>query len=344
FRQNETGKSSSYRYIKRNTKQKTFGVNVKKDFSVNGFDLELISGYEKTNYNIPEFNAESSFSKFDVSGVVTKIIGNVFKQSAMIKYLSFNNQSNLSYGFITDIQLSKKFRINGNISIASKPLSIYNSYYLPEDNLQRKNLELGLIYSQGKTFSLLKVFTSQSGDEVWYVRGSNNSFKNDYVNLAFQGTKKTNGISFLLNTEWNHIKIETNSSYYIEKNEQDVLTVPEWTFTGGVYYVDTLFNRNLKMKGGVNFYAQGKQSYRIYDFEKMLTAYFYLDDAGRIQKFEQMTDPSYQIDLFFAGKIRDRATVYLVLENVTDNKYFVVPYYPRKGITFRFGFAWELIN
>jgi outer membrane cobalamin receptor len=50
------------------------------------------------------------------------------------------------------------------------------------------------------------------------------------------------------------------------------------------------------------------------------------------------------VDFTLAGEIKKAAIVYFTWENLFDETYYIVPYYPmfRRGI--RFGVAWELFN
>jgi len=51
-----------------------------------------------------------------------------------------------------------------------------------------------------------------------------------------------------------------------------------------------------------------------------------------------------QLDFTIAGTIRKVAIVYFSWENLLNEKYFIVPYYPMRERGIRFGIAWELFN
>jgi len=346
FRQNEDGLNNAYAVIKNNNRSKTIGGKLSYKLSLSDASVLMSADYERNNYNLHTISSEGSFTKSSLSVLLKKSYLTNFVHSAFGKYLNYNNSSYFSAGTNIDFRLTDFLRISGGYTYTDKPLSVYNLFYLPsERKISEQELNVSANMEMGIGSISLSYFKSVNENAVWYLwGGSNDSLKNHYVNSAVYGKKNNSGFNLSAAVEYMNILLEVNSSYYLQKNNYDLITLPEWTFTGGLYYVDTLFNRNLKMKAGVNLYAQGKQSYRIYDFEKMLTAYLYNDSQNNLQSFNQLTRESYQIDLFFSGMIRDRAIVYLILENLTDNKYFTVPYYPRKGISFRFGFAWELYN
>ena len=57
------------------------------------------------------------------------------------------------------------------------------------------------------------------------------------------------------------------------------------------------------------------------------------------------TVPSFnRFDLHISGIIQEVATIYLTWENLTNEQYFIVPYYPMPEKNIRFGISWELFN
>ena len=55
------------------------------------------------------------------------------------------------------------------------------------------------------------------------------------------------GVNAALNFNFWNIYFSNNASYYMSENSDDNYNVPEFTLNGGVYYIDTLFNDNLKL-------------------------------------------------------------------------------------------------
>jgi outer membrane cobalamin receptor len=105
-----------------------------------------------------------------------------------------------------------------------------------------------------------------------------------------------------------------------------LLGVPEIFSKSGIYISDSLFSSNLNLKSGFVFTYYGKIKY--------------LNTQGSI--FE--TNPAYTIDFTLSGRIRNAATVYFTWENLLDEKYYLIPYYPALGRNLRFGIAWDLFN
>jgi hypothetical protein len=87
---------------------------------------------------------------------------------------------------------------------------------------------------------------------------------------------------------------------------------------GGLFYKDILFENNLDLKTGIVI--------KYYDFVS--------------EEFES----AYQFDFTIAGRIQESAIVYFSWENLFNEQYFIVPYFPMRERGVRFGLAWELFN
>ncbi len=180
-----------------------------------------------------------------------------------------------------------------------------------------KNYEAGVSVSFENIFADIRLF----GRKDFNVSG---------VNLLAQAALNSNiiynsdllGIGAKLNFNFWKIYLETQTSYYASGNSSGlVYLLPKINFTGGIYYKDILFNENLNLKTGFAFYYIGKRSSSVGDLS-----------------------PAYKLDFTTAGEIQKVAIVYFTWENLFDNTYYIIPYYPmpRRGI--RFGIAWELFN
>ncbi|MCK5455544.1 MAG: hypothetical protein KAI45_00365, partial [Melioribacteraceae bacterium] len=82
-----------------------------------------------------------------------------------------------------------------------------------------------------------------------------------------------------------------------------------------------------------------------YDFEKSMQARFVTSAATGTQLIKDEVVPtSFQFDLYLAGTIQDLATIYVVLENVIDSEYYIVPYYYKQPQMLRLGVSWVLFD
>lgn len=128
------------------------------------------------------------------------------------------------------------------------------------------------------------------------------------------------------------MSFENNTSYYsgdylgTSFRHKGLLGIPDIFSKTGIYLSDSLFSSNLNIKSGFVFTYYGRIKY--------------INTLGSIFA----TDPAFTIDFTLAGRIRNAATVYFTWENLLDEKYYLIPYYPALGRNLRFGIAWDLFN
>ena len=136
-----------------------------------------------------------------------------------------------------------------------------------------------------------------------------------------------------------------NVTYYFQTNQEDYTAKPDFSIAGKLYYVDMLFENNLRLKTGINYRFTGEQPYFVYDFEKSMQTRFVTSDATDTHLIKNEFVPtSFQFDLFLAGTIQEVATVFFVLENVINNEYYIVPYYYKQPQMLRLGVSWILFD
>ena len=80
------------------------------------------------------------------------------------------------------------------------------------------------------------------------------------------------------------------------------------------------------MKAGFVFYYNGKRR------------------AIENTQYTQIVDANNRLDFTLTGEIQKVAMIYFTWQNLLNNKYFVVPYYPMPARSIRFGITWELFN
>ena len=172
------------------------------------------------------------------------------------------------------------------------------------------------------------------------------SLNKDWIVYAAVKDLKLQGINLKLDLNIWKILFSTNMSYYFSSDDRHNYNLPRFTSYGGVYYVDTLFNNNLHLRAGLNYFLTGERDFTSIDFEKSIFTNFFYDPIAQKVSLISLSpvSTSFQIDFFLAGKIQNSATVYFVFENLFNTKYFIVPYYPKQARGIRFGVAWEFLD
>jgi len=133
---------------------------------------------------------------------------------------------------------------------------------------------------------------------------------------------------------------------YLSEDERIRNGLPKFSSNGGVYYIDTLFNNNLKLKTGFNYYSYGSRYEQRFDFEKGISSSYLFDTSNGIYSQIGLTEftPSLQIDFFLAGRIQESAIIYFTWENLLNSQFSVVPFYPIQPRGLRFGVTWEFLD
>jgi outer membrane receptor protein involved in Fe transport len=133
---------------------------------------------------------------------------------------------------------------------------------------------------------------------------------------------------------------------YLSESNRIRIGLPKFTSNGGVYYIDTLFSNNLKLKTGFNYYSYGSRYEQRFDYEKGISSSYLYDQINATTYLINRNEftPSFQLDFFLAGRIQDSAIIYFTWENLLDARYSIVPYYPLYPRGLRFGVAWEFLD
>jgi hypothetical protein len=307
-------------YPQRN-KNKTAGALIRQDISFAFADLKVLAQYEKTNtkYYVPGSNSDFNESYLTLSPIFSlNLIDSTIIPAVYYKFQNINNAGSKSYnglGFDVSLNLLKNLKLYGGYSN-------YKSVYLSDNvntveltaklNIDYLNLSLDFIH---RSESFLYV------DPSPFIPGEEYS-------LDLGTTQVGGNLSFRL---WK-ILLEASSYYDLsEHNSLDMaqavsIASPKVKLTGGIYLDGYFFDDNLNLKTGfaVNYNSEQR---------------IFISGSGHSLAGEFMT-----VDFTLAGEIKKAAIVYFTWENLFDETYYIVPYYPmfRRGI--RFGVAWELFN
>ncbi|MHB1687015.1 MAG: TonB-dependent receptor [Ignavibacteriaceae bacterium] len=304
--------------LKDEDKNKTYGISLKQNFNEDIFNISLNGNYEETDYRYYSFSNTTLQSYpfhekiFSVSSILSaNLIDSSFVPAVFFKY---SNQSQDEYLPLQRNNYSGiGFDLTYNLPGYLKFYLGYSTYQTGSSTKSLNNFEAGSQISLGNLFVDLKYFRRNNFVPPQY---SFLSYDSNYV-------PDMSGIGINLNYSLWKIYLETAASFYSQQNSSGLFyEFPKVKFTGGIYYRNFLFDSNLDLKTGLVSYYTGKMKFGL---------------NGEVA-------PSLRIDFTLAGEIRKVAMVYFTWENLFNNTYYIIPYYPmpRRGI--RFGIAWELFN
>ncbi len=332
YRQNDTTyymTQANVDTIMRDNSSQTIGLNYSQSLNLGALKFYSINQLE---YNSP---SSSLIDGDKFTTFASSLIGtiNLFNENIELsffgKYLNYHANTYSGYGFDFNIHTFAGLSFYAGYSNFSKPYNLYERSLFKESKEQiYHNAEVKIFYHS----PLL------SAEASYFRKDINNKLimtKSGFISKNVVH----NGINLRSVLKLWKLLFETNACHYFDTDGRNSLALPEFVMTGGIYYVDTLFNRNLSFKTGFNIYLYGKRQGIYYDFEKMIsTSWQYYNDSDYLFK------SANQLDFFFAGQLQQRAILYFVLENMFNSRYFIVPYYPKQERSVRFGVAWEFFD
>jgi hypothetical protein len=318
FDNTQLSQSDDTLFYKTVNKNKIYGVSLKQDYRKDLFDFQLNGIYEvstikyyyltDSTYNYYPVN----YNDFSASAVVSlhlldsSLVPSIFYK---ISNESGNNYSPESNGEYNGIGADIAYRTSDQLRFYLG----YSNFKTGAESNYSQSFEAGMTSTIGNLFADLKLFKRKD-----LHLDSPYSFLN-YIN---QINPDLTGIGANINLMIWKFLLETQTSYYTTENSSELLYLfPKINFTGSVYYRNILFNNNLNLKTGFTYSFMGKRN----------------SSFGEINS-------NWNLDFTLAGEIQKVAMVYFTWENLFDNTYYNIPYYPmfRRGI--RFGISWELFN
>lgn len=349
FRQNERTELPDIPVIINDNKYTALGLAFKQDINLEPIKLKLISNYESVKYDtgIPEVN--NTLKSFSVGGSASI---NLFEEkltpSFFTKYLNYDGNSYSGAGADVNFRFTEALNFYAGYSEFERqqnPLSADINNNISSPIIQKiKSYEIGLKLNSSQLYGSASYFSTKNNNDLYYIadRGPGTIITNE-VSQYFVKASALAGISLNMNFRFWKLLLESNSSYYLN-HDREKLTLPQYSLFSGIYYVDTLFNANLKLKAGFNFYINGSQNYFSYDFERSIR--FQYENTGTVIKLikEETSDISYQLDLLITGQFQDEAILYITFENLLGYNYYIVPYFPKQPRSLRFGISWEFLD
>lgn len=351
FRQNISGTiTENVLPVSHDNKAETFGGRVRLDYSTGLFEFQSISNAERTKINSPLFEKGITQTSFSSYGLLTlKSADKIFLPSAYVKYLNLSQRSFFGFGADAIINLTDKYSLFAGLSHFEKPLNQLTQKYFLGALLEKSQQGQTAEFKASADFDILKISAG------YFLINNSNDLSASFIateklndNAYYIDSYKSTVQGFSLQASFNFWKIHliTNSTVYLDEKEQLKKGLPNFSSNGGIYYIDTLFNQNLKMKAGFNYYSTGSRYEQRFDFEKGISSSYFFDTANGSISLINSTKftPSFRLDFFFAGRIQESAVVYFAWENLFNSRFFDVPLYPAAPRGLRFGVAWEFLD
>ncbi len=350
FRQNELASASEsiLKKIVDDNSESVLGGSLRQNFNWGIAEINSITNFERAKFIsplLPEDIIKSSFS--EALSASLDISNDMIKPSLFGKYLSYSGNNYIGFGGDLFLRPEKNITVYAGISTYSKPRSVWEERIIvPGINDEQEKIssaELTVAFENESLLASLNYFHRVNSnalisttytdypkaDRSWY-------FAKRDLNLS--------GLNLRFDFRYWKLHLNTNNSLYFTSSNRKEFKLPEYSSSGGIYYIDSLFDGNLHLKTGLNYYAIGKRDFIYYDFERNISSGFNSNPFLLPGSTNPSLSSTFQIDFFMAGKIRTDATIYFVFENLLNAQYYIIPYYPKQARGMRFGVAWEFLD
>jgi hypothetical protein len=334
--------------VRNNNDYDLITAKVQHDVSLNKFKANFIAAYEQIDFDLVGINYSDKQNNYYTSLLMEySLFNGLMKPAIFGKYSEYNLQNNIGFGTDLSIKLFNNAKLFLGYSNFDKPISIIESQYISKDIKQNFTSMFASIEYSSKLFNTsLSYFNVESSNTPVPVFNSSD-FTLSTNEIIYTNTDKLNTSGFNLNTKfemWN-ILTTANFSYNWQSEDSYFPKETNYNLTAGLYYVDTLYNSNLDLKTGFTIYLLADPKIRIYDFQKMRSASYYIDN-GDFRSFNNLSaiNDKYRLDFFLAGRIQDAATFYFIYENILGNNYYIVPFYPMPEGGLRIGISWDFLD
>jgi hypothetical protein len=355
FRQNHETAVAYIPTIIDDNNYSTAGIYLKNYYSQPYFSLDIIGNYEITKFDMDINNVKLTQNVLTVSGELKLL--NKFKYfvpSVFGKISNYNktlckNKNETLLGFGGDItgEVNDGISYYVGFSWFQQQNILFNNFLaISENNINSASdnhaLEFGVVFSQEKFSGKLAYFSYKANNRaIPYIpdNSTDTLLINEYS--AYHNMDIVNkGVGLSFNYKFWKILLSGGVSYCFSSKKERVYASPDFSIAGKIYYLDHLFNNNLYLKAGINYRIASEQNPFVHDFEKSRQI------TERLTPLVHYTvvPSTYQINLYAAGTIQERATIFITLENVLDNAYYIVPYYFKQPVTLKFGVNWLLFD
>ncbi|UCH65042.1 MAG: hypothetical protein JSW63_10585 [Ignavibacterium sp.] len=309
--------------IKNTNNTETYGATLNYNHRFNMVSFQVLGTYENNktinnNEGDKFYNQTYDYNYLSLSGILSFHILNDRLTPAVFynyssKEISDSNSSNSMNrsGLGIDLQLSLQ-----------KNFAVYLGYssFEQTDSHNPTTVEFGGRYSNQNLKVDIKIFSRN--DFVPYQIQEHNV----QIPPSVSATEDVTGLGIVFNYQYWKLLLETNTTYYVNIDGNDISNLPDLQITGGLFVNDMFFDNNLYLKAGLIYYYTGNI--------KALA-----ENVGIVD-----VEPSHKLDFSAAGEIRGVAIVYFAWENLFNNQYYVTPFYPMRERNIRFGLAWELFD
>lgn len=310
-----------------------FGIEFQKNLGIQtNANLEIFTNFQEFTYF--QNYIDTAINSFDV-GIATGIKQNeIFELSLLGKFaLTKELKNNYFFSGALKYDVSKKIKFESRISFIEKPGSIIfklfdSNHFKWTNNFKNENKS---------DISVLIGFKELVKIKYNLKKYNNYLFFDSLIN-AQQFGEDINVSMFEFSHTLNFRKFNYNGiTSYNTSNYEEIIPVPEIQLFHSIYYEDKLFKVRMPIQVGVDL--------------RYHTKYFaqaYMPAIGqRYVQTKQAIGNYLFADFFFNFKINNSKLFFKVdhfNEGFTKRNYFIMPYHPMMGRSFKVGIKWVFLD
>ncbi len=271
------------------------------------------------------------------------IPSDIISTSGYSRYDNYLNRSTLGFGGDVNFKIIDYFTLLAGYSQSFRYPTFQELYwrdstvtgeignFKPE---QHKLFESGFEIQFDKMLFLKTNFFNRKIYNTIYIKSKPDEFPFPGLEFLNAGRSIQTGINSLLTFNFWNFSGSLSTTYFItQKYFNTNLQYPKYFTVGELSYRDIYFNNHLDLKAALRGRVVAKQKGFEYNPQVGLPVPHIGYELGAGGSF----------DAILIGKIGS-AVVHIILENVLDNRYTVMTFYPVQDRSLRFGITWEFEN
>jgi len=321
-----------------------FGIKFSQHLTIVNQEMDFGAEIQSERVHLSPATKESAATRVSIFGKSEIPISEILKLSPYGRFDNYKEQHLLSYGGDAAFSIIKNLQLFGGYS---------RSYRIPTyqermgtdtllsssltDNLPERHhlFEVGIRLSNQEWYSFqLRSFHRTIWNLIMVGPQSIAQLKAPYEFTRHQ-KKIIQGVAGSASIRFGSFYAE-GEAQFIEMIDHDdeQLTFPKWSATGGIYFWDKLLNNHLDLKVGVS--GRAYSSYLGKEFNQQAQVYL---PGKHLYTIEQIG----VIDLVILLHIGS-AYVHFIWDNLLNRQYIMATFYPMPERQMRFGVSWEFLD
>ena len=321
-----------------------FGMKFTQHLTVTDQEMDFGTEIQSERVHLTPATKESSATSISIFGKSEIPISEILKLSPYGRFDNYKGQHLLSYGGDAAFSILKNIQFFGGYS---------RSYRIPTfqerigtdtllsssltDNLPERHhlFEVGIRLSNQEWYSFqLRSFHRTIWNLITVGPQSKVQLKSPYEFTRHQ-KKIIQGVAGTASIRFGSFYAEGEAQFLeMIDHDDEQLTFPKWSATGGIYFWDKLLNNHLDLKAGVC--GRAYSSYLGKEFNQQAQVYL---PGKQLYNIEQ-TGVIDLVILLHIGK----AYIHFIWDNLLNRQYIMANFYPMPERQMRFGVSWEFLD